>query len=289
MSLVGVRTYENILRPTQNPTLAGMDPLPLVTGLPVGPGFLFLRYILPVVVCPWLFISCEHRRARKEEERLVGDCAAGSPRLLMCILEHINILRDPLYFEVIALHFIMQSQEVEGMVTCSPRLDVGEKRLWSDVSVKSLCVSELTHPRVFDNGEDERRSISPRHLVGAAVASLGFVRCFRARTDDGRGIVVDCRVISANYCGFDKFRSVARCVRCHRPNESDEVVCASCFIVRDLEEDRCHDLPDLCEVGIGRLAIYRLELFKRISKFCHNFFGCHGVRRAWLREKFDSL
>ena len=27
MSLVGVRTYENILRPTQNPTLAGMDPL----------------------------------------------------------------------------------------------------------------------------------------------------------------------------------------------------------------------------------------------------------------------
>ena len=29
MSLVGVRTYENILRPNQNPTLAGMDPLPI--------------------------------------------------------------------------------------------------------------------------------------------------------------------------------------------------------------------------------------------------------------------
>ena len=27
VSLVGVRTYENIIRPTQNPTLAGMDPL----------------------------------------------------------------------------------------------------------------------------------------------------------------------------------------------------------------------------------------------------------------------
>ena len=25
--LVGLRTYKNILRPTQNPTLAGMDPL----------------------------------------------------------------------------------------------------------------------------------------------------------------------------------------------------------------------------------------------------------------------
>ena len=30
VSLVGVRTYENILRPTQNPTLAGMDPLTIV-------------------------------------------------------------------------------------------------------------------------------------------------------------------------------------------------------------------------------------------------------------------
>ena len=29
MSLVGVNTYENIIRPTQNPTLAGMDPLPV--------------------------------------------------------------------------------------------------------------------------------------------------------------------------------------------------------------------------------------------------------------------
>ena len=27
VSLVGVGTYEKILRPTQNPTLAGMDPL----------------------------------------------------------------------------------------------------------------------------------------------------------------------------------------------------------------------------------------------------------------------
>ena len=27
---MGVGTYEKILRPTQNPTLAGMDPLPLI-------------------------------------------------------------------------------------------------------------------------------------------------------------------------------------------------------------------------------------------------------------------
>ena len=85
---------------------------PLVTGLPVGPGFLFLSLILLVIVGPWVSLSCENHRARDEEERFVGDCVAGSPRFLLCILEHINILRDPLYFKVIALPFIMQLQEV---------------------------------------------------------------------------------------------------------------------------------------------------------------------------------
>ena len=36
------------------------------------------------------------------------------------------------------------------MATCAPRLEVGEKRFWSDVSVKILRVSELPQPRVFD-------------------------------------------------------------------------------------------------------------------------------------------
>ena len=87
---------------------------PLVTGLPVGPGFFSLVSILPVVVGLWVLLSCEHCRAREEEERFVSNCLSGLPRLLLCILEHINILGDPLYFEVIALHFIMQRQEVEG-------------------------------------------------------------------------------------------------------------------------------------------------------------------------------
>ena len=30
MSLVGVDTYEKILRPTRNPTLAGIDPLSMI-------------------------------------------------------------------------------------------------------------------------------------------------------------------------------------------------------------------------------------------------------------------
>ena len=44
----------------------------------------------------------------------------------MGVLEHINILGDVLDLEVIALHFIMQLQEVEGVLARAPRLDMGK-------------------------------------------------------------------------------------------------------------------------------------------------------------------
>ena len=222
---------------------------------------MFLGFILPVIVGTWLSLSFEYLCAREEEESFVGNFAAGSPRLLLCILEHINILGDPIYFKVIALHLIIQYQEVEGMETCAPHLEVGKKRLWRDVSVKILRVLEFPHPRVSDNGKDELCSLLPLRLVGATVGSLGFVLCFRAHTYNKRGIVVDRCIVIAHSCGFEEFRAVARCVRCHRSNEADEVVCASRFVVRDFKEERHHNLPDSCEVGVGWLTIYRLECF----------------------------
>ena len=136
------------------------------------------------------------------------------------------------------------------MAKCAPRLEVGEKRLWRDVSVKHLRVSEFLHPCILNDCEDEMRNLSPHRLLGATVGVLGFLRRFRARTDDIRGIFIYCRVVGANSCGFGKLRTIARRVRCNQPNEADEVVCASRFVIRDLEEERRHDLPDSREVGV---------------------------------------
>ena len=183
----------------------------------------------------------------------------------------------------------MHHQEVERIATCAPRLEVGKQRLWCYVSVKNIHVSEFPHPCVFDDDKDELRSLSPRCLVGAAVGSLGFVRCFCARMNDVHGIIVNRRVVSANSCGFNELCALAHCVRCHRPNEDDEVVCASRFIVRSLEEERRHDLLDSRELGVRWLAVYWIELFERIGEFCHDLFGRHGFRRAWLRDQFGYL
>ena len=74
--------------------------------------FLVLGSILAVVIDPGVLLSCEHHCACEEEERFVGNCSARSSHLCLCILKHNNILGDTLYFEVIALHLIMQLQEV---------------------------------------------------------------------------------------------------------------------------------------------------------------------------------
>ena len=118
----------------------------------------------------------------------------------MCILEYIYILEDSLYFEVIALHFVMQSQEFKDVAAGSPRLEVGEERLWHDVCVEHFWVPEFLYPRILDDGKDKLRSLAPRCLVGAAVGALGLVRRFRARADDDCGIVINCRVVGSDAC-----------------------------------------------------------------------------------------
>ena len=40
------------------------------------------------------------------------------------VLNYINIIGDSLDLEVVALHFIMQDQEFEGVPACAPRLEM---------------------------------------------------------------------------------------------------------------------------------------------------------------------
>ena len=70
-----------------------------------------------------------------------------------------------------------------------------------------------------------------------------------------------------------------RDVCCLRPNEADEVVHGSRFVVWESKEERRHNLPDSHEVGAGRLPGDRLELLNQIGKFNHDLIRRHFVRR----------
>ena len=46
----------------------------------------------------------------KNEQGLVGYCSSCPTGLPLGVLEHVNVLGDSLDLEVLALHFVMQSQ-----------------------------------------------------------------------------------------------------------------------------------------------------------------------------------
>ena len=60
----------------------------------------------------------------KKDQGLVGYFSSRPSGLSLCVLEHINILGDSFNLELIALHFVMQHQEVKGVPSRAPRLDM---------------------------------------------------------------------------------------------------------------------------------------------------------------------
>ena len=73
----------------------------------------------------------------------------------LCVLEHINIIGDALNLEVIALHFIIKSQEVEGIPSCAPFLEMLEEVLRGNIGVNGFGVSKFSDLGVSDSGKDE--------------------------------------------------------------------------------------------------------------------------------------
>ena len=148
------------------------------------------------------------------------------------------------------------------------------------VSVSRSSLTQVSSTMARMNCAVSRRSVSRRAvLLVCTVCALCFVLSFCERTDDGRGIVVYCCIVCSHPRRFKEFCAVVRGVCYLQPNEAEEVVHSPRFIVRDLKEERCHDLPDLREVGVGRLPVDQLEFLERIGEFCHNFLGRHFVWR----------
>ena len=91
--------------------------------------------------------------------------------------------------------------------------------------------------------------------------------CFRARTDDGRSVVVYVFIVGPESCGIEERLVVASGVSSLRPNKADEVVDRSRFVIRDLKEERSDGLSKSREVGVGRLSVDGIEVVDGVSKF----------------------
>ena len=113
------------------------------------------------------------------------------PYLLLGVLKHIYILGDALDLEVIALHFVVHRENVEGVTARAPCLEVRKEGMWGDFSVGSLGIPEFLDPCVCNYSEDELCRLPPRCLVTCADGALRFMCRFCARADDDRIVFVD--------------------------------------------------------------------------------------------------
>ena len=102
----------------------GIDPrlgvVLIVSKLPRGPRLLVLGPVFPVFICPGEPLAGQHRRAGKKEEGVICDGAARPADLPLGVLEHNNILGDALNLKMVALHLVVQRQEVEGVLAGAP-------------------------------------------------------------------------------------------------------------------------------------------------------------------------
>ena len=107
--------------------------------------------------------------------------------------------------------------------------------------------------------------------------------CFRARTDDGRSVVVYVFIVGPESCGIEERLVVASGVSSLRPNKADEVVDRSRFVIRDLKEERSDGLSKSREVGVVRLSIDGLKVVEGVGEFRHNLLRSHHALSKMAR------
>ena len=71
----------------------------------------------------------------KNEQGLVGYCSSCPTGLPLGVLEHVNVLGDSPDLKVVALHFVMQLKEPEGVPAGAPRLEVCKDILGCDLGI----------------------------------------------------------------------------------------------------------------------------------------------------------
>ena len=157
---------------------------------------------------------------------------AGLP---LRVLEHVNVLGVSLDLEVVALHFVMQRQEVEGVPAGAPRLEVCNYILGHNLGVQRAGVVQFADPGVSNDGKNELCCFPSRRFVCSTIGTLCLVGHLGARMDDGHSAVVYGCIVGPDSCGMRERLTIASDVKSLRTNKADEVVDGSRFVIRDLK------------------------------------------------------
>jgi hypothetical protein len=126
-----------------------------------------------------------------------------------------------------------------------------------DVGVEGALVAEVTVPQFIDCILDELSHGMLSGFEGRIIVDKDSMFSFGAGADDWSGVVGNDGVGRGPGGDWER-HAPSGGVRCHRFNDTDEVVRAR-VIVRDLKEERVEDFSKCSEVVVGGLANNGLE------------------------------
>ena len=96
-----------------------------------------------------------------------------------------------------------------------------------------------------------------------------------SRPDDVRSNVVDLDIVCPDPLGFGESFAVAFDICALQPNDGDEIMLPSRFVVRDLQEERCDGILKYGEVGVRSFLRDQLKVIDCCREFRDDLIRSH--------------
>ena len=133
------------------------------------------RLVLPSSCWIGGLLRAENRVCCDDDKCRVGNWSVCPFGLGLGIFEFVDIFQDDLTIEMIALHLVFKSKDINGIESPTRCLEVGDHFPCGDEGVIYLGLLDIPYPRVFDHAKDEFPSLALHCFEGYIIAAPGLV------------------------------------------------------------------------------------------------------------------
>ncbi len=119
----------------------------------------------------------------------MGIPARGTFGLFLGVLEHDDILRDPVGLGVVLVHVSAKGNHVNRVEAPAVEIKESDDIERCDLGVEGVGILQVVVPHLIHDVAEKFGASTLSGFVVRKVLEFGFVCCFRFDTDDSSGIV----------------------------------------------------------------------------------------------------
>ena len=278
-----VRTTERFAPPRSQDLSLALEVRETKRRLPSPPSARGGGEALPLVDFAREMLRREDRRRGHHHELDVGDGHVRSLRLLLGVLQHDDILGDPVGMGVVPMHVGAEGDHVDGMKAPAVGVEEGDDLEGRHLRVEGVGVLEVVVPDLVDDFPQELGGPALGRLETGVVIEAGFVGRLRANADDRGGGVVDSPVVEREADGaFERVAAVVGGVTHGIGDDGREGMDAPQKIVGDLHEYGEERLTDRQEVVVRGLSLEGGKSIASLFEEEGDRAGSHAAGNGWL-------